>query len=230
MKEEFKKWLINNGYTENTSVSYSNSINRVSDNEGVDVYKLNDLTKIKELVEAYSTTGEFSEIGYEGNGAVRNAVKAYYRYKKELLKDEGEVSFEYSDDELADQIVHGYSYKGNLRKSLIKQIHLLYPDYELLKRDSIENVYLSDDSCVDLLLEKNNNDLLVVRLEPGVACINIFGEIATCVGSLMSKFPGKNIKGCIIAGEIDDNLRLASKVTNVISLKTYKMNLELIDL
>lgn len=228
-KENFKGWLINNGYTENTSVSYSNSIGRISENEEFDIYGLNDLKMIKELVEAYSTTGKFSEIGYEGRGTVRNAIKALYKYKKELFKNDGESFFEYTDIEIADQIIHGFSYRGNLRKSIIEQIPQLFPDYKLLNRDSDSIDYTCDDSFVDLLLENNNGDLMAVKLEPGAACVDVLGELAIYFGFLMEKFPEKSIKGCIIAGEIMESLKHASKISDLISLKTYKMRLELED-
>ena len=47
------------------------------------------------------------------------------------------------------------------------------------------------------------------------------------LGLLMDRFPDKKIKGCIVAGGIDLTLKSATKTTNLISLKTYKMKLEL---
>jgi hypothetical protein len=47
------------------------------------------------------------------------------------------------------------------------------------------------------------------------------------LGLLIDRFPNKSIKGCIVAGEIDLTLKSATKTTHLISLKTYRMKLEL---
>lgn len=229
IKEQFKEWLIDNDYTVNTSVSYANAIGRISENEGIDVYSLNDLLAIDRLVKLYDTDGEFAEIGYGGSGSVRCSMRAFYEFKKEShnKNDDDNISYELTDDEMAEQIVHGYSYKGNLRKSILEDMPKLFPNYQLLSRNDRKYEYSNDDISIDILLVNNNGDLLAVKLEPGAAGVNAFGELATYIGFLTEKYPDKNIKGYIIAGEIEPELKLASKISNMISLKTYKMNLEL---
>lgn len=89
-KDKFRLWLIENGYSENTSNSYASFINRISKhisnirNENINVYTIDELSFIKELVEAYSQTGKYSELGYEGSGTLRNAIGRFYEYKISL--------------------------------------------------------------------------------------------------------------------------------------------------
>lgn len=226
-KEKFKEWLIQNGYTENTSVSYANAIGKVSGNENIDVYTLNDLPTIEKLVESYSTTGKHALIGYEGSGAVRSAIKAFCEFKKSAENDD--ESFKLTDFEIADEIIYGFSYRANLRKSILRDKSKLFPGYKLFGKYNEGLEYSNEDGTVDILLENTDGDILAVKLETGVADLNVFGELATYIGFLIEKYPDRKIKGSIIAGEIPSSLQRASKVTSVISLKTYKMNLELED-
>lgn len=86
-KEKFKGWLVRQGYASNTSNSYASAINKISRHLSwrrsklVDVFAIDDLSVLKDLAEQYSLTGRHSSFGHEGNGSVRNAIKAYYRYK-----------------------------------------------------------------------------------------------------------------------------------------------------
>jgi len=99
IKEQFKEWLIDNDYTVNTSVSYANAIGRISENEDIDVYSLNDLLAIDRLVKLYDTDGEFAEIGYGGSGSVRCSIRAFYEFKKESYnkKDDENISSDLQD-------------------------------------------------------------------------------------------------------------------------------------
>lgn len=87
-KDRFKNWLVENGYSENTSNSYSSFINRISKhisnerNEEINVYFIDDLSFLKELVESYSQTGNYSKLGYEGSGTLRNAINRLYEFRK----------------------------------------------------------------------------------------------------------------------------------------------------
>jgi len=226
-KENFKEWLIQNGYTENTSVSYANAIGKISSNENIDVYTLNDLPTIEKLVKSYSTTGKHAVIGYEGSGAVRSAIKAFWAFKKDT--DNDDELFKLTDFEIADQMIYGFSYKANLRKSILRDKSKLFPGFKLFRRNKEGFEYSIEESTIDILLENTDGDILAVKLEPGVADLDAFGELATHIGFLIERFPERRIKGSIIAGEIESGLKRASKVTSVISLKTYKMNLELED-
>lgn len=226
-KEIFKEWLIQNGYTENTSVGYANAIGKISSNENIDVFTLNDLPTIEKLVESYSTTGRHELIGSEGSGAVRSAIRAFYEFKKD--SENGDEPFKLTDFEIADQIVYGFSFKANLRKSILRDKFKLFPGYKLFGTNNEGIEYSNEESTIDILLENTDGDILVVKLAAGVADLDFFGEVATYIGFLIEKFPERNIKGCIIAAEISSSLQRASKASSVISLKTYKMNLELED-
>lgn len=235
-KENFKIWLIKNGYSTNTSTSYSNSIDRISKhlsekrNENIDVYRINDLSTIKKLVESYSTVGNYSEIGNEGHGTVRNAIKALYKFKENSDNLSYELAYEeIEEEELTDLSITNFSYERDLRNSMVSQIAELFPEYKIFGNQNEGIEYLIEGKKIDILLEKSNGELLAVELKAGVANFKVFGQISMYLGLLMNRFPDKKIKGCIVAGGIDSTLKSAAITTNLISLKTYKMKLELQD-
>ena len=73
----------------------------------------------------------------------------------------------------------------------------------------------------------STKDLLAIELKSGEADFRVFGQISMYLGLLKEKFPQKNIQGMIIAGSIQDSLRQATRTTENVSLKTYRMNIEL---
>jgi hypothetical protein len=78
----------------------------------------------------------------------------------------------------------------------------------------------------DLLLEhKTQNKLLVVELKAGLANCNVLGQILMYIGPLMQKYPDKEISGIIIAGEIDNSLKMAILANRNVKTMTYRMNL-----
>lgn len=233
-KEKFKIWLIRNGYAENTSTSYSYAIDRISKhlsekrNEKINVYEINDLPTIKKLVDSYSIVGNYSEIGNEGRGTVRNAIKALYKFKEHTI----DLSYGLPDEEIEteeqkDLSIINFSYERDLKNSMVSQIAELFPGYKIFGNHNEGVEYLIDGKRIDILLEKSDGELLAVELKSGVANFNVFGQVSMYLGLLMDRFPDKQIKGCIVAGEIDLTLKSATKTTNLISLKTYKMKLEL---
>ena len=56
-----------------------------------------------------------------------------------------------------------------------------------------------------------------------------FGQISMYLGLLKEEFPGKDIAGVIVAGSIDPSLKKACSITDMVTLKVYRMSLELED-
>lgn len=81
---------------------------------------------------------------------------------------------------------------------------------------------------IDALLEhKDNQSLLAIELKSGVADFRVFGQMSMYIGLLKQRFPDKDVKGLIISGSIDESLKIACSITNLVSLNTYTMSLEL---
>ena len=117
-------------------------------------------------------------------------------------------------------------YESDLQASMVSQINELFPEYKIIGENNEGVEYEIGGKKIDILLEKNNGDLLVIELKPGIADYEVFGQISMYIGLLMEKFPERVIKGFVIAGEMDASLKYAIKTTDNIGLKTYKIKSE----
>ena len=68
-----------------------------------------------------------------------------------------------------------------------------------------------------------------VELKSGTADFKAFGQISMYLGLLNKHFTEKSVSGVIIAGRIDESLRQACEITDKVSLKIYRMSIELED-
>ena len=73
----------------------------------------------------------------------------------------------------------------------------------------------------------DTKNLLAIELKSGEANFKVFGQISMYIGLLEEKFPQKNVQGMIIAGSIQDSLKQATRITDKVSLNTYRMKIEL---
>jgi hypothetical protein len=121
-----------------------------------------------------------------------------------------------------------FSYEKDLQNSLISQAEELFPGYKIYGDNGEGIEYNINGKRIDLLLEnKIQNKLLVVELKAGSADYKVFGQIAMYMGPLMQKHPDKEILGVIVAGEIDESLKMAILANKNIKIMTYKMKLTL---
>ncbi len=238
ISEHFEKWLINNENKSNqTAYNYSKAINRISKhysqktNQDLNLYGITELPKLKTIAELYGTTGKYSEFGHIGNGTNRAAINSLYRFRENTINSNliTEIVNKNETFEEIDLVENStnFSYERDLKNSIVYQISELFPDYKIFGYENEGIEYLIGGKRIDILLEKTNGNLLAVELKSGIANFKVFGQVSMYLGLLMEKFPEKEIAGCIIAGEIDETLKQANKITNLVTLMTYSMKLEL---
>ena len=110
------------------------------------------------------------------------------------------------------------------------QADQFFPEYKIYGNNSEGVEFLIEGKRIDLLLENiEDGSLLAIELKSGEADFRVFGQISMYLGLLSKHFPNKTATGVIIAGEINDTLQNACLITNKIRLKTYQMQLTLID-
>lgn len=254
MREIFEKWMrVKEGKKTNTAYQYAASIakisNHYSQNTGkkVDIYRENDLSVIQKISECYSVGGRYSEFGNMGNGTIRNAIATYFRFLKSSQVGKVDLVSELNtmddlnnipdvddgnsvvDDEIT-SYNYNFTYERDLKNSLIAQAEQIFTDYKIYGENNDGVEFLVEGKRIDLLLEhKTDKTLLAVELKSGEADFRVFGQISMYIGLLSKIFPDRVAKGLIIAGEINDSLKNACLITDKISLKTYKMQLTLID-
>lgn len=232
----FKNWLLRRG-NKGAANSYPKAIHQISEHystqtgEQIEIYKMTDQNKISEIARAYSQTGRFSKFGYEQHGRFRAAIG---RYSDFFVESRGEY---HEIEEIGQQVENdifdpskNYAYEKDLQTSLCSHISELFPEYHIFGGLGIGVEYSIGGKRIDVLLEHGQSkDLLVVELKSGEADFKVFGQISMYIGLLKRQFPERNITGIIIGGSIDDSLVQACEITDKVSLKTYRMSIELED-
>lgn len=245
--EKFRNWLEFTGRPINTIQNRISNCRNVENYEGdLDQHFIKDygLSLLEKL--SYSTTEERNNSPEKHkipiNGNIRNgsatlkqAVNLYMSFRKDNGIDFKEYNSSLStensliDDEDIDYIEssNNFSYERDLKTSMISQISELFPEHKIYGENNEGVEYLIEGKRIDILLEKSDGTLVAIELKSGIANYKVFGQLSMYLGLLMDKFPEKEIRGCIVAGEIDNTLKSATKTTGLIRLKTYNMKLEL---
>jgi len=116
-------------------------------------------------------------------------------------------------------------------KAWCAQVSELFPGYRIFGTFNAGIEYSIGGRRIDVLLENiDDGSLLVVELKSGVADYKVFGQISMYMGLLKRQCPDKDISGVIVAAVIDDGLRSACETTGRVTLKVYRMSLELEDI
>ena len=252
MKNKFEKWMRDvENKSQNTAYQYARSIDKISEHyskstgENLDIYNESDLILLGDIESQYGIGGKYYEFGNYGNGTIRNAIATYIRFL-EYMKIGQEIgsaeSFYFSENKMIDDNFIdnedsmisnnlSFTYEIDLKNSLINQVEELFPSYKIFGNYNEGVEYSINGKRVDLLLENLEKDvLLAIELKSGIADFRAFGQISMYLGLLSKRFPGKEIRGMIIAGEIDKTLEAACLTNDKIGLKKYSMKLMLEDI
>ena len=235
METMFKSWLLKRG-NKGAANSYPKAIHLISkhysENTGTstDIYKITDQNKISKLAHEYSQSGKFSKFGYEQHGRFRAAMGRYSDFFVQFRGEEQSEEYAEPSDNKNDMLesTNNFAYEKDLQTALCSQITELFPGYKIYGGLSIGVEYSIGGRRIDVLLEHENEEsLLVVELKSGGADFKVFGQISMYIGLLQRQFPEKSISGVIVAGSIEESLVQACETSERISIKTYRMSIEL---
>jgi predicted nuclease of restriction endonuclease-like (RecB) superfamily len=150
--------------------------------------------------------------------------KYYIRFLEIFSEGNGDTEASSADD----KTITSFTYEKDLQNSLISQAEELFQGYKIFGENGEGIEYNINGKRIDILLEhKTENKLLVVELKAGKADYKTFGQIAMYIGPLLQKYPDKQISGVIIAGEIDESLKMSISAYNNVKTMTYEMKLKL---
>lgn len=88
IRDLFRKWLENKRYTPQTAYNYSMAIERISkhyssqENRETDIYTIQDIQLLKDIVDKYDLKGKYSHFGSEGHRLNRAVIKALLKFKQ----------------------------------------------------------------------------------------------------------------------------------------------------
>jgi len=220
--QSYKQWYRNNLAEKLNDIdeAYKTSFKKSLFNIDFDNIE-NEISKIKSNIEKRYDVNDKTFAEYDkktSNGIPKAIINKYVmfleNYNKDIDKQEKTPTY--------------FSYEKDLQNSLLLQAEELFPGYKVFGDNEEGKEYPINGKKIDLLLEhKTENKLLVVELKAGLADSKAFGQISMYIGPLMQKFRDKEISGVIIAGEIDDSLKMAILSNNNIKAMIYKMKLTL---
>lgn len=235
MEELFRAWLIARGYSAvGAASSYPSAILQISQHYSTetgrvtDIYAITDQATLSQIAHDYSQAGRFSEFGYQQHSRFRAAIARYSEFF--VNHRVGDVVQEVHESVAIETTVAtvNFSYEKDLQKTLCAQISDLFPGYRIYGEANLGIEYVISGKKIDVLLENTQNrELLIVELKSGRADFRVFGQISMYPGLAKREFPGREIRGAIVAAEIDDSLRYATETNPDIQLKIYRMSLEL---
>ncbi len=235
MEELFRAWLIARGYlAAGAATSYPSAIPQISKHyssetgDVTDIYSITDQATLSQIAHDFSQAGRFSVFGYQQHGRFRAAIARYSEFF--VNHRVGEVVQYFQEPTVVESTATtiNFSYEKDLQRTLCAQISDLFPGYRIFGEANLGVEYLISGKKIDVLLEHTQNrELLIVELKSGRADYRVFGQISMYLGLVKREFPDREIRGAIVAAEIDDSLRYATETNSHIQLKIYRMSLEL---
>lgn len=240
MHDNYKSWLREQGYQENTVAAQTHRVGRVEQFYG----PLDDIVSgggyealIAEL--SYSTADERSgrtnpsRIPVDGNirtslQSYKNAVSWYRRF----LVEGGEASA-VSNPEATKMVadppstnggsteVQRLSLERDMQIALRRSIGALEDGLTIID-DGIERGVLS--GYIDILCRDDAGRLVVVELKAGKADSRVIGQTLGYMGDLLEEEATENVRGIIVAHDFDQRTKSAAKAVPSLSLYRYSIS------
>ena len=88
-QEGYRNYLLARPMTANTVDSYCSGINHLARHCGLDLWSISDLELLDGLLADYDVAGELADIGNNGNGTARNALRQWRDYVASTAEEDG---------------------------------------------------------------------------------------------------------------------------------------------
>jgi hypothetical protein len=239
MRPEYKKWLADQKYQENTQNAQLHRVKKVEEYYGnLDEHFLNGT--YQQIVDSlqYSSNDERSNkpnpsrIKFEGNirknlQSYKDAVIRYKTFLKDNSFDEGVPTVQNAVEKAslyADDKQQRLSLERDMQAALRNNISCLNESLNIID-DGAERAV--ESGLIDILCE-DDYSIVVVELKAGKADSRAIAQILGYMGDLMIE-EDKPVRGILIAHEFDQRAKSAAKAVPNLSLKRYSIEFKFTD-
>ncbi len=117
-------------------------------------------------------------------------------------------------------------YEKEVQAYLAQNLHLLGESSLELVQIEHPIGFGKDSGRIDILAKDANADYVVIEVKRGIAGRSAVGQVQSYMGSLLAEFPGKKVRGLLVAMGLDDAARSALLVTTNIKVFEFKTRFE----
>lgn len=238
MKPEYKIWLKEQKYSENTQISQLHRVKKVEEHYGsLDVHATNgtypDVISTLEYSAGDERANKPNPSKIKFNGNIRNNLQSYknavVRYQK-FLNDNGfkrdisEINRPTEGVELTEDseesIKQRLSLERDMQAALRENIASLDAELRIID-DGAERAV--DSGFIDITCE-DNDGIVVVELKAGKTNSSAIGQILGYMGDIQKEEEGgKPVRGILVAHEFDRRTKAAACVVPTLTLKKYSI-------